>query len=297
MRYLLFVFAILIFFAFFFLSSNEPSSEVKEMHVLIESQIKTLLHGEEQYFSEEVIIPEDMFISEIIPVVKSGENILHHVILWYDGASDDYYICPQEKSNLALFTSGAELISLSLPSPYGFFLEKGKKLSMEVHLANEKGKMVQTALAVNLSGRKEGKPVKPLHIVAGVVAKGPCQGGNARLLWYDIPQGITSHVASLAQEFIMQRTGKLVYWSGHIHDYGESIELSRNNDVVDTLYPKDDPGVIHKNGIYVGGKHFSSPLVFNKGDALNIKALYRKPSDIGIKGAMGIGYLVFDYSP
>lgn len=287
----LFLLFVLSMFLWLYFGNTVGLEKIDEHTFSLRTEAYILEPGREQYLVQEIIVPENTYLFSLQPEFLGASNILHHLVLSYEGRKDPFYFCPP--MNQGLFSSGKELAGLSLPQPYGFYLQKGKKLLLEVHLANDTDMRVRGAVKLTMEGRPEGKSVIPVHLVSGVPFEGYCKKNADRVLSYEIPQGVRTHEARLEKPFVIGGTTKLIYWSGHIHDHGTSISLLKNGQVIDEFHPRNNPVATHNEGVYVGGRLLSPPVDFVPGDEISILTRYEKPAEISLKDAMGVGYLVF----
>src|SRR3989344_496431 len=263
-------------------------------HLQLESASIQLLPGEERYITKTAVVEKNGFITNIDPFIGTGENILHHAILFAEGERDAYYFCSGDQARKVLFTSGAELLGLHFPAAYGMRVRKGQRLILEAHLANADRKKISSGSGgVALKLAANAKPADTLHLVAGVPMEGPCRAGRDRLISYPIPKGVATYTAKLERPFVLAEPRTLIAWGGHMHAYGSSIALFSGDQRIGELQPQEASDKKTQAGMTIAWHDFMPPAYLDQNAPLQIKAVYEKPVELEIPEAMAIAYLIF----
>lgn len=259
---------------------------------MFEVPFENLFPGEERYLEKELTLPDDTFLVSFTPHLEGNPSLLHHADVVYKGEKNFY--CPEEP--LTLYSTGTELSILkTFGLDYGIFTRKGEEVKLLVHLANANKKTESGKFVLKAVGKAQKKQATPVPLsIADYCSKEfttiPTE--------YSIPGGISHHEARMARPFIVPKDGNLLGWGGHLHTYGTSLALLKNERTVSILKPAVNPrkDVDTKESVYLPGYFFSPPIRVKEGDILNLLAVYDKPQDLFFPGAMGIGFLSFDFN-
>lgn len=278
----------------FFLGEAFPLGEATgRMH--ISTGDVALASGQERYVMATMTVPSDGYVTSFYPRIESRTpGLLHHALLFYSGSKNPY--CPDRPH--FIYATGSELKIMydSLGPDYGIFVRKGETFTLAVHMANATPEVQHGTFSLLLEkeeNRKEVIPV-PLSVVDYCTAPGELSDGI-----YTIAQGITSHTATMERPFVSPKNGAIIGVNGHLHTYGTSLTLSKNQSPFIALHPLRNPeGHVDAASVYLPGNYFpANPLMVKEGDAFTIQASYEKPADLHYEEAMGGAFLYITVTP
>lgn len=275
--------------------ANRATSDTADVKFSFEVPFSNLEPGEDRYVTEKFIVPADTFFVGAVPHVMGDSRIIHHAALFYSGEANLY--CPGKAS--FIYSVGRELNvfidsnNLGTGQRNGIFLEKGRVLELLVHANNERSIKTDGSFRLTIFGVPRAKEVTPLYLS---IADYCGYSADVSQSEYVIPSGISRHEASMERSFIVPRNAKLLSVGGHLHVYGEEVSLLKNGEVIATLTPQKNfrGGIDPMDSLYTPGKTFIPPIDLRKGDVLDMKVIYEKPSDM-YYSTMGIANLFLDF--
>jgi hypothetical protein len=206
-------------------------------------------------------------------------RILHHVNLLHLGRRQ--LALPILERTLA---AGQETEDVLLPGSVGVRIEPRAELALLTAWANETGKDLVVNLELRIAYLPENTMPRPLEVFPAVFDVG-FQAGSSDA--FDLDTGRTVHQA----EFVVPLDGRLLALGGHLHDYGESVQLVEvaSGRVLITLKPKLDSA-----GRVVGmpRKLFGvagAGLRLRVGTRYRVVAVYHNPTGVPIvNGGMAL---------
>lgn len=277
-------------FVFFLMQQARP--DTKDSVLVFAAPVANLFAGEERYITKELVIPENTYITSIVPSFSGATNLLHHADLFYTGA--DNLVC--RGKTLQMYSTGSELNTIETFGPdRGIFLKKGERLLLYIHFANpsDGAKIVSGSFELALVGKGTMRhEVVPIMISVS----DPCEKNVAVSTEYTIPGGVVHNEKTMERPYQLPRDATLVAWGGHLHEYGTSLSLSVNTTVISTLTPQKNPRPADPKSVYLKGQVFQPSVYLHAGDMIDLRAVYEKPQDSFISSAMGIGYLIVQFS-
>lgn len=257
---------------------------------VIEVPYQNLLPGEERYARQKITVPVDTYVTSFVPRIDGTFAVLHHVNI-VDTSERDIYCADLPRG---LFASGNEIKIVEEISPgYGIPVRAGAVVEALVHFANSGTHVESGTLHLQFKGEANRKPVIPILLTIADYCLDPSAAGE-----YVIPAGISESKTRMKRTLVLPHAGKLLMWGGHVHQYGLSLRLIRNGEVVSTLLPFENPHRMEAatSSVYLRRVDFTEPLAFQAGDVIDMEAVYQKPADLFYQGAMGVAGLFFDFN-
>ncbi|OGZ44894.1 MAG: hypothetical protein A3C84_00835 [Candidatus Ryanbacteria bacterium RIFCSPHIGHO2_02_FULL_48_12] len=275
-----------------FFATRQERQNAKDAALAFDVPVDNLFAGEERYVAREIVLPDDTYITSITPRFSGAGNLLHHADLFYTGA--DNLVCRGKK--LQMYSTGSELNTIETLGPdRGIFLKKGERLLLYIHFANPNDgqKIASGSFRLSLVGSGSARrAVVPVMLSVSH----PCDKDVAVSTEYPIPGGVAHHEKNMEQPYRFPRDVVLVAWGGHLHEYGVSLALMHNNKTISTLTPQKNPHLADPKSVYLAGQVFQAAVRIRKGDEINLQAVYEKPENLFITSAMGVGYLLVEFS-
>ncbi len=267
-------------------------ADLQDMVITMKSQ--TFAPGEETYSYEKFVVPEDVYLTGLVPEFEGNTRLFHYGQLLALGKKNA--ACPDFP--LYLFAIGAEMKAMDglLPG-YGIPMKKGTQLLLGVHLANSTGTTTSGFLRLHLRATQEKqKPVEPV-VLSIVDLCSEATSATDVSTEYLIPGGVAHDESHMQKPFVMPADARLLGFGGHVHTYGKELQLLKNGELVSRLMPGTNPiQEPDPTSVYLEHEVFlDRPVEFKKGDVVDMVAVYDKPRELFYKGAMGTGYLLFDF--
>lgn len=237
-------------------------------------------------------VPFDGWLTAYHPrmVSDGGEavpgRVLHHVAFWNTARSD--FLCPNKEEHI--FGAGGEMNDWPELPGFGYRVTKGERIRINTMFHNPTDDSFPRAyleVVVEYHKAGEGAPRKSVYPAWFDVQR--C--GNSG---YDLAPGKNVTFG----DFTLKFTGTLLGLGGHMHDYGERLEVAnetRNEPVAQLPAQLDSTGRI-----------LSMPIVtffdrggyrLNQGEKIRVTATYHNRTGQPLHdGAMGIavGYFLPD---
>jgi hypothetical protein len=285
--------AILVIALFLFFLMRQTRQGAKDATLTFAVPVSNVFAGEERYVAKEIVIPDNTYITSITPSFSGASNLLHHADLFYTGA--DNMVC--RGKNLQMYSTGSELNTIETLGPdRGIFLKKGERLLLYIHFANPNDgqKIASGSFQLSLVG---SGGVRRAVVPVMLSVSHPCDKDVAVSTEYPIPGGVAHHEKNMERPYRFPKDAMLLAWGGHLHEYGTSLSLVHNNRTISTLTPQKNPHSADSKSVYLAGQVFQPAVRIRKGDEINLQAVYEKPEDLFITSAMGIGYLLVEFSP
>ncbi len=209
-------------------------------------------------------------------------RLLHHVAIW--SASRPDFLCPNKEEHI--FCAGGEMNDWPTLPGVGYRVRQGDRIRVDTMFHNPTDTAYpQTYLEVTMEYRlaSDGPLASVYPTWLDVM-----ECGNSG---YDLAAGFTTTSA----QFKLAYSGKLLGVGGHLHDYGQRLELknlTRGEDVAMLDSTLDRQGRILEMPIVTFADRGGYPLA--KGDVLRVTATYHNPGEELKQGAMGIvvGYFL-----
>ncbi|MBI3663584.1 MAG: hypothetical protein HY234_11125 [Acidobacteria bacterium] len=237
-------------------------------------------------------IPFDGWLIAYHPRVVDGagqpvpNKVLHHVAFWNIARPD--FLCPNKEEHI--FGAGGEMNDWPALPGFGYRVRKGDRIRVNTMWHNPTGTHYPMAyLEVRMEYRRAAPGVALKSVYPTWLDVMRCGDSG-----YDLKPGknITSG------EFTLGFTGALLGLGGHLHDYGERLDVrnSTKNEVIAALQSKLD----------AAGRILAMPIVtfverggyrLNKGEIVRVTATYDNRTARPLpEGAMGIavGYFLPD---
>lgn len=237
-------------------------------------------------------IPFDGWITAYHPALRDDagrplpNHLLHHVAFYNTARAD--FLCPKKPEHI--FGAGGEMNDWPANPGIGYRVHKGDRILM--------GTMFHNPTATNypktfIEVRMEYQPA----------------GGGAELksvypAWFDVkgcgPSGYDLRPGknTTADQFTLQYSGRLIGVGGHMHDYGQQLQLEdvTRHETIATLHSKLDPqGHIISMPVVLFTARGGYPLP--KEEEVKVTATYNNLTGKPLpEGAMGIvvGYFLPD---
>jgi hypothetical protein len=210
-------------------------------------------------------------------------RLLHHVAFWNASRSD--FLCPNKEEHI--FGAGGEMNDWPALPGFGYRVRKGDGIRVNTMFHNPTATdyrqvWLEVTMEFRTAATAQLQSVYPTWFDAQ-------QCGNSG---YDLAAGRSATTGS----FVLKHSGILLGVGGHMHDYGEKLEL------VNTT--QQHPVAVLPAQLDAAGRIVSMPIVtflerggypLKAGDKLSVTATYRNPSGTVLPaGAMGIvvGYFL-----
>ncbi len=237
-------------------------------------------------------IPVDGYLTAFHPrLVDEGghalpNRLLHHVAFWNTSRHD--FLCPNKLEHI--FGAGGEMNDWPALPGFGYRVQRGDQIRVDLMLHNPTdtpypGPFLEVRMEYVPAGAQPSiRPVYPAWFDVK-------ECGNSG---YDLATG--QNVTS--GRFTLGYSGRLLGVGGHLHDYGESIELldvTSGAQVAALRSQQDANGHVLSMPIKVFAAQGGFPLA--KNDVLKVTATYVNPTAKPLPdGAMGIavGYFLPD---
>lgn len=219
-------------------------------------------------------------------VNENGEplpnRLLHHVAVYNLARAD--FLCSSKPEHI--FGAGGEMTNWPMTPGIGYRVEKGDKIRV--------GTMFHNPTAINYPQVYLQVKIEYQALDAG----GP-QLKNVYPAWIDVKEcgnsgyDLNPGLNVTSGKFTLQYTGVLVGLGGHLHDYGQELDVvneSRHKE--DKIKAElDAQGRIIKIPVHM----FPSGFALAKGEVIKVTATYDNPTGKPLRdGAMGIavGYFL-----
>ncbi len=237
-------------------------------------------------------IPVDGWLIAYHPRVVDGagatlpNKVLHHVAFWNITRPD--FLCPNKEEHI--FGAGGEMNDWPALPGFGYRVHKGERIRVNTMWHNPTSTHYPvTYLEVRMEYRRAAPGVALKSVYPTWFDVKRC--GNSG---YDLKPG--KNVTS--GDFTLGFTGTLLGLGGHLHDYGERLDVQKavKNESIATLPSKLDPA----------GRILAMPVVtftdrggyrLSKGEIVRVTATYNNRAGKPLPdGAMGIavGYFLPD---
>ncbi len=238
-------------------------------------------------------VPIDGWFTAYHPrLVDAGGNplpnrLLHHVAFWNTGRAD--FLCPNKLEHV--FGAGGEMNDWPALPGFGYRVHPGDRMRVDTMVHNPTDTSYPDAY---LEVRIEYSPFGAQPQLRAVYPA-----------WFDVQQcGQSGYDLKAGQnvttgQFTLGYSGRLLGVGGHLHDYGESLELlnvTTGAQVAALRSQQDANGRILSMPIRVFADRGGFPLTRN--DVLKVTATYVNPTGHVLPdGAMGIavGYFLPDH--
>jgi hypothetical protein len=232
-------------------------------------------------------IPFDGWITAYHPSLVDGSGaplpgrMLHHVAFWNTARAD--FLCPNKDEHI--FGAGGEMNDWPALPGFGYRVRKGDRIRVTTMFHNPTETSYSSAwLVVRMEYQPDGgAPLKSVYPAWFDVKK--CGDSSFPLA----PDGTT-----LKADIAVNFSGRLLGVGGHLHDYGQQLELadSTQHQAIATLKAElDDQGHIRSIPVTVFLDRGGFPL--KKGDTVNVQARYDKPRAPNADGmAIVVGYFL-----
>jgi hypothetical protein len=214
-------------------------------------------------------------------------RLLHHVAFFNLERED--LLCPGKPEHI--FGAGGEMKDWPTQPGLGYRVNKGDELLVDAMVHNDTGASYPAAY---LEVKTEYVPLTP----------GGPQLKNVYPTWFDVQKcgpssyGLEPGKNITSGEFTLGYGGVLIGVGGHLHDYGQQLQLvntTRNEEIASLNSELDTEGRLVSVPIVSfasrGGYHL------NQGDVVRVTATYDNPTDRRLpEAAMGIvvGYFLPD---
>lgn len=237
-------------------------------------------------------VPVDGYFTAYHPrLVDAGGHVLpnrllHHVAFWNTGRPD--FLCPNKLEHI--FGAGGEMNDWPAVPGIGYRVHPGDQVRVDLMLHNPTDAAYPDAyLEVRIEYLPMGAQPNLRAVYPTWFDVQECAGSG-----YDLQPG--QNVTS--GKFTLGYSGRLLGVGGHLHDYGESLELvdtTTGAQVAALRSQQDANGRIVSMPIRVFAQQGGLPLA--KNDVLKVTATYLNPTGKPLpEGAMGIavGYFLPD---
>jgi hypothetical protein len=234
-------------------------------------------------------IPFDGWITAYHPaLVDDGGRqlpgrMLHHVAFWNTARAD--FLCPNKDEHI--FGAGGEMNDWPALPGFGYRARRGDRIRVTTMLHNPTETSYPSAwLVVRMEYQPAGAaPLKSVYPAWFDVKK--CGDSS-----FPLEKGGMTLKADIPVNF----SGRLLGVGGHLHDYGEQLELedSTQQQPIATLQAVlDDQGHIRSIPVALFLDRGGFPV--KKGDTVNVRARYQEPRLAGADGmAIVVGYFLPD---
>ena len=213
-------------------------------------------------------------------------NLLHHVAFWNTSRPD--FLCPNKLEHI--FGAGGEMNDWPALPGFGYRVHPGDQVRVDLMLHNPTDTpYADTYLEVRIE-------YVPVGAQPNILAVYPA--------WFDVKEcGDSGYNLATGEnvtsgKFTLAYSGRLLGVGGHLHDYGESVELldaTTGAQVAALRSQQDANGHVLSMPIKVFAAQGGFPLA--KNDVLKVTATYVNPTGKPLPdGAMGIavGYFLPD---
>jgi hypothetical protein len=234
-------------------------------------------------------IPFDGWITAYHPslVDDSGRplpsRLLHHVAFWNTARPD--FLCPNKEEHI--FGAGGEMNDWPALPGFGYRVHRGDRIRITTMFHNPTAESYPSAwLVIRMEYQPDGgTPLKSVYPA-----------------WFDVKKcgdssfPVDNGGMTLQADIAVNVSGRLLGVGGHLHDYGEQLELSdlTQRQLIATLKSVlDDQGHIRSVPIAVFLDRGGFPL--KKGDTVSVQARYQQPLEPHADGmAIVVGYFLPD---
>ena len=232
-------------------------------------------------------IPFDGWITAYHPslVDDSGRplpsRLLHHVAFWNTARAD--FLCPNKQEHI--FGAGGEMNDWPALPGFGYRVHRGDRIRVTTMFHNPTAESYPSAwLVVRMEYQSlGGTPLKSVYPA-----------------WFDVKKSgdsdfpVASSGMTLQADMPVNFSGRLLGVGGHLHDYGEQLELSdvtQRQPIATLKSVLDDQGHIRSVPVAVFLNRGGFPL--KKGDIVDVQARYQPPRVPHADGmAIVVGYFL-----
>jgi hypothetical protein len=210
-------------------------------------------------------------------------RMLHHVAFWNTARSD--FLCPNKEEHI--FGAGGEMNDWPALPGFGYRVRRGDRIRVTSMFHNPTETSYPMAwLVVRIDYQPEGgTPLKSVYPAWFDVKK--CGDSS-----FPLEKGGMTLKADIPVNF----SGRLLGVGGHLHDYGEQLELAeatQQQPIATLKAVLDDQGHIRSIPVAVFLDRGGFPL--KKGDTVKVQARYEKPRVSNADGmAIVVGYFLPD---
>jgi hypothetical protein len=236
-------------------------------------------------------VPFDGWTVAYVPrmVDEAGGHIpgrlLHHVALWNTERSD--FLCPNKEEHI--FGAGGEMNEWPAVPGFGYPVRRGERIRVNTMVHNPTAHSFPAAyLEVHIAYRRagQGEPLRSVYPAWFDVRE--CGSSS-----YDLPAGRDERTG----RFRLTYGGTLLGVGGHLHDYGQLLELRHvtRDHMIATLAADLDPSGLLRS-MPIADFSDRGGVRLNKDDEVAVTAVYDNPGPHLPRGAMGIvvGYFLPD---
>ena len=234
-------------------------------------------------------IPFDGWITAYHPsLVDDGgrplpSRMLHHVAFWNTARAD--FLCPNKEEHI--FGAGGEMNDWPALPGFGYRVHRGDRIRITTMFHNPTAESYASAwLVVRMEYQPDGgTPLKSVYPA-----------------WFDVKKcgdsdfPVASGGMTLHADIGVNFSGRLLGVGGHLHDYGEQLELSdatQHQPIAVFNSVLDEQGHIRSVPIAVFLDRGGLPL--KKGDTVSVQARYQAPRTPEADGmAIVVGYFLPD---
>ena len=210
-------------------------------------------------------------------------RLLHHVAFWNTQRAD--FLCPNKDEHI--FGAGGEMNDWPALPGFGYRVRPGERIRITTMFHNPTNTSYPDVwLIVRMEYRPEsGAPLKSVYPAWFDVKK--CGDSS-----FPLDKAGTTLQADIAVNF----SGRLLGVGGHLHDYGEQLELAnatQQQPIATLKAVLDDQGRLLSIPVTLFLERGGIPL--KKGDIVNVQARYQKPRVSNADGmAIVVGYFLPD---
>lgn len=212
-------------------------------------------------------------------------KMLHHIALWNTARAD--FLCTNKEEHI--FGAGGEMNQWPVLPGVGYAVEKGDAIRVDTMFHNP------TA---------QDFPQVYLEFDVRYVAAGNARLRNVYPAWFDVQQcgrsgydlaaGPSTHAGTVT----VRHAGRLLGVGGHMHDFGQSLRLSRGADTLAEL-PARASAAGELQSMPIVDFMMTGGLPLGAGDPVTTTAAYdNRSGKLLPEGAMGIvvGYFLPDHA-
>jgi len=238
-------------------------------------------YGEKSFYPKMnyFVADEDIWITEITPIVEGAPaEVLHHGTIYFQNDYQKY--C--NDSHQIFYSSSKEMIPVSTPKWYGYFIPKGTTLKSDmhwIHFRNDTEKSFQNV---------------KYKVIAKATKDNTKNLKSANIFWLNIEcSEINEYIfpvppneiftTSLKEPYVATEDFEMAALFSHVHDYGKNMKFKINGEAIWTFYPVIENEIIKTIPPYYPQK----PIKVKKSDVLDIEVTYENPTE-NVSEGMGM---------
>lgn len=262
--------------------------ELGNIEIIIESESVNLpaksplsdYNHEDVYTSmDSYTFEKDTWITSLSSnILGAPTDILHHAVMFFS----DKLSANCNNQQKIFYATTKESPKLVFKNGYGQFIPKGTTVRTSEGLVHFRNDTSQEYNNVKVVFKIEGTTDPSQHINPLDTFWLTIECATVNNLIFPVLPGKNIQI-SLDKPYIAPKDFKIHILASHIHDYGEKIEFTVNDQLIHTFNPISKENKIIKMPVYFP----NDPIIINKGDKIDFTTFYNNPTDKITEG-MGV---------